>query len=222
MSRGVKPVDPDGAGARRPYDASRRRNQARENRARIVEAARRRFLGDGYAATTLAAIAADADVSVETVYKAFRNKAGVLKAVFDVAVAGDDEPVPLGERGFVADIEAEPVPAAKLAVYARHLAETMPRTAPIQLLVRATAPLDPDIDAVWRQMQHERLAGMTAFAAHLAESASLRNDVDADTARDVLWTYISVELYELLVIERTWTVDRYRDFVAAALTAALT
>jgi AcrR family transcriptional regulator len=210
-----------GAEVKRSYDGSRRRSQARATRARIVEAARRRFLTDGYAATTIAGVAADADVSVETVYKGFRNKAGLLKAGFDVAVAGDDEPVPVVERAFVAEIDAEPDPAAKLRRFAVHLAEAVPRSAEIQLLVRATAPLDPEIDALWHQMQQERLTGMATFAARLAESGSLRAGVDADTARDVLFTYMSVELYELLVLERGWTVDRYREFLATALIAAL-
>src|SRR5690242_11438289 len=117
------------AEVKRSYDGSRRRSQARATRARIVEAARRRFLTDGYAATTIAGVAADADVSVETVYKGFRNKARLLKAGFDVAVAGDDEPVPVVERAFVADIDAEPDPAAKLRRFAVHLAEAVPRSA---------------------------------------------------------------------------------------------
>jgi len=206
---------------RRAYDASRRRSQAVASRARIVEAARRRFLADGYRATTLAAVAADADVSVETVYKAFRNKPGLLKAVFDVAVAGDAEPIPVMEREFVAQIDAEPEPAAKIHLYADHLARTIPRTAEIQLLVRGTAAIDPDIGAVWRQMQDERLTGMTAFAVHLHDRGCLRDEVTAQSARDILWTYNSVEVYELLVVERGWTVERYRDFVADALVAAL-
>jgi AcrR family transcriptional regulator len=205
----------------RSYDSSRRRSQARDNRARVVDAARRRFLDDGYAATTLAAVAADADVSVETIYKAFGNKAGLLKAIFDVAVTGDDAPVPVMERDWVAEIAAEPDAGEKLRHYAVQLATSMPRTAPIQLLIRGVAPLDRDIDGVWRQMQAERLTGMTAFATHLHDSGSLRRGCTVDEARDVLWTYNSVELYDLLVIERGWSVDRYRDFVIDALAAAL-
>ena len=219
MPEGVKPgsVKPE----RRAYDATRRQSQARANRARVVDAARRHFLDDGYAATKLATVAADADVSVETIYKTFRNKAGLLKAVFDIAVAGDDELVPLSERQFVTDINAEPDAAAKLRRYAVHLEETMPRAAEVQLLVSATATLDPEIEAVRREMQQERLTGMTAFAAHLAESGCLRSDIDTGAARDILWTYTSAELYELLVLERGWAIERYRDFVADALIAAL-
>jgi AcrR family transcriptional regulator len=205
---------------RRAYDGSRRRSQARAHRARIIEAARLRFLREGYAPTTLASIAADADVSVETVYKSFRNKAGVLKAVFDIAVAGDDAPVPVMERGFVAEIQAEPDAVEKLRRYTRQLEASVPRTAEIQLLVRATAALDPEIEAVWRQMQQERLVGMAAFAAHLGDAGVLRPSTTVDMAR-VLWTYTSVELYELLVLERGWDLPRYRDFLVDALAAAL-
>ena len=90
----------------------------------------------------------------------------------------------------------------KLRRYAAQLATSMPRTAPIQLLIRGVAPLDSEIDAVWRQMQAERLTGMTAFATHLHDSGSLRRGCTVDEARDVLWTYNSVELYDLLVLEQ--------------------
>ena len=106
---------------RRSYDSSRRQEQARQSRARVLAAARRRFLDEGYAATALPAVAADAGVSVESIYKAFRNKAGVLKAVFDVAVAGDDEPVAIMDRAWVADIQAEPDVVEKLRLYSDHL-----------------------------------------------------------------------------------------------------
>ncbi len=212
MSEGVK---------RRTYDASRRQQQARVARARILAAAREHFLADGYGATTVAEIAADAAVSVETIYKAFKNKPGLLKGVFDVAIAGDDEPRAIMEREFVRAIEAEPDPSEKLQGYAHHLATAMPRTAPIQLLVRAVAAVDPDIAAVHDQLQRERLMGMTAFATHLADSGSLRVGVSRNDARDILWTYTAVELYELLVDGRRWSNARYRDFVADALIAAL-
>jgi AcrR family transcriptional regulator len=206
---------------RRAYDASGRQEQARAARARVLAAARARFLDEGYSATTVAAVAHDASVSVEFVYKAFRNKPGLLKGVFDVAIAGDDEPVPVMEREFVAAIEAEPEPARKLERYAEHLADAMPRIAAIQLLIKSVATVDPDIAEVWRTMQNERLAGMTAFAAHLQASGSLRDGVDAARARDLLWTYNAVEIYELVAIERGWDVARYRDFVAESLIAAL-
>jgi AcrR family transcriptional regulator len=206
---------------RRAYDASRRRERALLQRRRILDAARTRFERDGYAATTLGAIAADADVSVETIYKAFRNKPGVVKALFDVAVVGDDAPVPMMQREFVARNMAEPDARKKLRDYAEHLAVTVPRTAPIQLLVRRAAATDPDLAALWEQMNGERLTGMTAFGAHLHTGGHLRDGITAEDARDILWTYNSIEVYELLVLERGWSLERYRDFVADALITAL-
>ena len=128
MSDGVKGV--------RSYDSSGRQAQARRTRAAVLEAARAAFLDHGYAATTLGTIAEQAGVSVETVYKAFGNKAGLLKAVFDVAIVGDDEAVPLAARDMVARINVEPDGAKKLAIYSREYAVRAERSVPIQLLVR--------------------------------------------------------------------------------------
>jgi AcrR family transcriptional regulator len=206
---------------RRRYDSAIRQEQARQSRGAVLEAARRLFLERGYGATTVAAIAREAGVSVETVYKAFGNKPGLVKALFDVSIVGDDEPVPLLQRERVQRIQAEPDPRRKLAMYGEHLTETAPRTVPVQLLVRSAAGTDPGAAEVWEQMQAERLTGMTVFARHLHEDGLLRADVSVEEARDVLWTYNSPELYELLVMRRGWSPERYGRWVADALIAAL-
>jgi AcrR family transcriptional regulator len=212
----ARPVKP-----RRAYDASRRQVQARANRAAVLAAARRRFLEHGYAATTLAAVAADATVSVETIYKAFGNKPGLLKSVVDVAIVGDDEPVPMMEREFVQRNIAEPDPRRKLTMYAEHFAVTGARSMPMALVVRQAAASDPAAAAVWQQLQTERLTGMTAFGEHLHAGRHLRRGVTAEEARDVLWTYTSPELWDLLVNERGWPPARFSKWQAAALIAAL-
>jgi AcrR family transcriptional regulator len=213
MSRPVKP--------RRSYDSSRRQAQARQNREQILQAARARFLEDGYVATTMAAIAADAGVSVETVYKAFANKPGLVKAVFDVAIVGDDDPVPFQQREFVARTNAEPDPAEKLRGYGAHLVELAPRAFPIQLVVRAAAATDSGAAKVWQTLQTERLVGMTAFATHLHDGGHLRADVSIERARDVLWVHNSVELWDLLVNQRGWTDAEYGSWIGEQLIAAL-
>ena len=213
MSRNVKRAGP------RQYDSSRRQARAQESRAAVLRAALDRFLEQGYSSTTIAQVAGDADVSVETVYKTFGNKAGLLKAVFDVAVAGDDEPVPMVERDDIQRVIAEPDAARKLALYFDHFVDTMPRTAPVQLLVRDAAATNDDARAVWQQLRHEQLEAMTQFARDLDATGQLR--VPATTARDLLWTYHSLELYELLVLERGWSRKRYRAFLLDALVAAL-
>jgi AcrR family transcriptional regulator len=213
MPRAVKPP--------RRYDASRRREQARANRRAVLDAARERFLADGYAGTTIAAVAAAAGLSVETVYKAFGNKPGLVKAVFDVSVVGDDEPLPLMQREFVQRNMAEPDPRRKLLGYGDHLTRTLPRIGPIQLVVKEAAATDRGAAEVWEELQQERLTGMTAFATHLHEGGHLRRGVSMEEARDVLWTHNSVELWELLVRLRGWSNERYGAWVGRQLVAAL-
>lgn len=203
----------------RRYDSTRRREQAQHNRQAVLAAARRRFLGQGFAATTIAEIARDAGVSVETVYKAFSTKAGVLKALFDVSVAGDDEPIPMVDRDVIQNVAKAPGAAEKLELYAKHLAASMPRSAPVQLLARDGAAVSPDAAEVWKQIRDETLTGMTMFASDLARTGQLR--VSVRQARDILWTYHAPELYELLVLERGWSVTRYGKFVAQAWADAL-
>jgi AcrR family transcriptional regulator len=206
---------------RRRYDSPRRQEQARLTRKAVLDAARALFLERGYAATTVRAVAEMAGVSVETVYKAFGNKAGLVKAVFDVAIVGDDRPVPMLQRERVARMRAEPDPRRKLLMYGEHLAEAGPRAGSLQLLIRSAAATDPDAAQVWQQMVQERLLGMTEFARHLHEGAHLRPGISLEAARDILWTYNSVEMYELLVLQRGWRPERYGRWIAEAMIAAL-
>ena len=208
-------------GQPRRYDASGRQEQARRTRRTVLEAAHRLFLDRGYAATTVAAVAGEAGVSVETIYKSVGKKPELAKAVFDVAVVGDDEDVPMIEREFVARNMAEPDPVRKLEAYGDHLAVTAPRVSPILLVVRAAAASDVGAAAVWEQLQTERLTGMTMFAGHLDDGGHLRAGMSRDEARDVLWTYNSVELWDLLVSQRGWTNDRFGTWIGHQLVAAL-
>ena len=205
----------------RPYDSSRRQAQARQTRAAILEAAEAKFLDQGYATTTVAEIATEVGVSVETVYKAYSNKAGLLKAVFDVAIVGDHEPIPLQQREMVARIAAEPDGSKKLQIYGDAYAERARRAVPVQLLVRDAAASDPAARDVLDQLNRERLIGMTAFRDHLHESKVLRKGLRASEALDVLWLFTAPEVYERLVIERDWSTERFGHWISQQLVAAL-
>jgi len=99
--RNVKPT--------RAYDASRRRQQARRNQLRIIDTAERLFLSDGYAAATVGGIAAAAGVSVDTIYKSFGGKPGLVRAIRDRALEGQ-QPVRAEERSD--EIQARWMPTA--------------------------------------------------------------------------------------------------------------
>ncbi len=204
---------------RKPYDASSRQEQARATRRHVLATATRMFLDRGYSGTTVPAVARAAGVSPQNVYKAFGNKPGLLKAVFDVAMAGDDEPLAIMQREALTRVREEPDPSEKLRLYGRFIADTAPRHTPIQLLARAAAATDPEAAAIWDQLCAERLHGMALFARGLAEH--LRDDVTVDDARDLLWTHNSPELYDLLVNARGWSPERFGQWLSASLIDAL-
>jgi AcrR family transcriptional regulator len=206
---------------RRRYDSRRRQEQARANRWAVLQAAHHLFLERGFASTTMPAIAEAAGVSVPTVYKAFGNKPRLAKAVFDVAMAGDDEPVPMLQRPSLGRVRDEPDPRTKLRLYGEFLAEVAPRHVPVQLVIRDAAAIDPEAREVWAELQAERLKGMSLFARALHDDGHLRPGISTNEARDVLWTYNSAELFQLLVLERGWSPKRYGRWVADALIAAL-
>ena len=206
---------------KRSYDASGRREQARARRRAVVVAAEALFERDGFRSTTIAAVAERAGVSAESIYKGFGTKAALAKAVFDFVIAGDDEPVPVWRRSEADAIRAEPDIRRKIMLYSRGLAARQQRSAKVQILIRDGGHTDQTLTVLWQQLLAERLTGMTMLGRHLIESGQLREGIELDEVRDVLWTYTAVELYELLVVERGWSLDRYADWIGQAITAAL-
>lgn len=206
---------------KRRYDSSRRQELAKENRRAILAAARDLFVENGYAATTVGEIAGQAGVSVETVYKAFGNKPGLAKAVFDVTVAGDDEPVPVAERPEVKVVEAEPDARRKIELFFATFPARRSRTAAIERMIRDAAAADAAAARVRDQLTDELHRGMTMFATHLVEGGGLRPELTVDDVADILYAYVSLDFYELLMT-RGWSQQRYARFVTDALIAALT
>lgn len=203
----------------RRYDSSRRAEQARQTRSAVVAVARRRFLSDGFGATTIAAIAAEAQVSVETVYKSFGGKRGLVRAVCESALAGQGD-VPAEIRSDRLQ-GGEPDPCKIIRGWGDLSAEVAPLVSPVLLLVRAAAIADPEMADLRAELDLGRLRRMTQNAARLAAAGHLRAGITAEEAGEVLWTYSSPELYELLVLDRGWPLTRYAAFISEAMIAAL-
>ena len=203
----------------RRYDSARRQAAAALRRAAVVDAARRRFVHDGFSGTTIASIAADAGVSEETVYKAFGNKVALVRAIRDKALAG--EGAVHAERRSDRLQASEHDPRAIVRGWGVLTMEVAPRVAPVLLLVRDAAASDAELARLQEEMDASRLTRMTQNARTLLRGGHLRDGITLDAAADVLWTYSSPELYELLVIRRGWSIERYGCFVADAMIAAL-
>jgi AcrR family transcriptional regulator len=203
----------------RRYDSARRQEAAQRRRAAIVEAASRLFGREGFSGTTIAKIADDAGVSQETVYKAFGNKIALVRAIRDKALAGEG-PVHAERRSDRMQAN-ENDPRQIIRGWGVLTMEVAPRVAPVLLLVREAAASDPELARLRDEMDAARLTRMTHNARTLLEGGHLRKGITLDGATDVLWTYSSPELYELLVIRRGWSVERYGRFIADAMIAAL-
>ena len=175
------------------------------------------FGRQGYAATTMQQIAEHADVAWQTVYAVFGTKAAVLSAVFDVAVAGDDEPVPVAERPFVQAIEDAHDPREKAAIFARHLRESATRTASVMSVIDAAASTEPEVAALWRTLVGQGVRGMTLAASGFRDQGVLRPDLTVARAADILWLYVGPWAYRVFVTERGWTLDEYEQWLAATL-----
>lgn len=204
---------------RRGYDARRRREGALRRRNRILDEAQTRFLRDGYGPTTIAAIAGAAGVSVDTIYKSFGGKPGLIRAIQERALRGVG-PVPAERRS--EELQArEADPRRIIRGWGGFVTEIMPLGAPILLLVREAAGSDPELGELLAEMDAARLRRMTENAARLAAAGHLRPGLTVADAADVLWTYSSPELYELLVIRRGMSLERFGAFVADAMIGAL-
>ncbi len=199
--------------ARRRYDASGRRRAAAETRARIVDAARSRFLAGGYSGTTIAAIASHADVAPDTIYAVVGPKPALFREVIETALSGTDQPVAGRDRDYAVRMRAEPDVRAKLAIYAAAVAQIQRRLAPLFLVLREGAAAHKELGELWREITQRRARNMRQLAADLASTNGLRPDLPLDEVADIIWTMNSSEYYALLVIERGWSVERYEAWL---------
>ena len=200
----------------RRYDATRRQEAAAETRRVITAAARRIFLEKGYVASTMPAIAADAGVALDTLYASIGPKPVLFRHLIETAISGGDDPVPAEQRDYVREIQAEPDPRRKIAIYAHAVRQIMGRMAPLFAVLRDAARADDDLRTLWHDISARRAANMRLFAAELATSGGLRPDLSIDHAADIIWSMNAPDYYLLLVQERGWSPDEFGAFLADA------
>ncbi|MFI5908527.1 TetR/AcrR family transcriptional regulator [Dactylosporangium sp. NPDC051541] len=201
----------------RGYSSARRTERAQETRAAILRAARDRFIAHGYAATAVRDIAEDAGVAFPTVYAAVGNKVALLAAVFDIAVAGDDEPVALADREFVRAAEADPDPRVLLRTFTHQVITAGTRVAPILAVIDEAALSSPQIATLAERTRAGLLAGTTRLAQNLADRGALRPGLDVPPAADILWMLAGGIVQQSLIDRRGWTAEAAEDWLYDAL-----
>jgi len=206
--------------SRRPYDASRRKESAARTRAAIIEAGRRLFIERGYAATTVPDIAAGAGVAAATVSAAFGGKAGLLKAMVDVGIAGDHEPIPVSERQIAADVAAESDPRRQIALLADFVTGVHVRLADLGDVMVQASGVDEQVRRYLALEQGERRDGMREFV-QLIDKGALASGLDREQAADIVWALCDSRIFIGLVRERGWTEDEYRLWLTSQLVIGL-
>lgn len=202
---------------RRPYNSGRRQQAACRNRAAILAVGRELLFRDGYQATTVRAVAERAGVSPETLYKAFGGKPGLVKALWDVTLAGDDEPLAMAERPQLQAVLATRDAHAKLSLYAAFVRGVHERLAALSALL---AQAGPEVGQVLALSEEERMTGVSAFVAHLADTGVLPPDTDTARLADSWWALTGPHLYTQLT-DRGWDTHTYEVWLTGMLVSAL-
>jgi AcrR family transcriptional regulator len=197
---------------KRPYESPRRREQAAATRLEILDAAQRLFERDGYAATTMAAIATEARVALKTVYVAFETKSGLLRAVWNARLRGGREDVPVAQQEIYRAVLEEPDPERQLRLNARNSTEGKLRIAALAEVIRSAAPLDADIQELWTRIGVEYHANQRAIIESIKKKNVLKPDLDVDRATDILWAINHPNTWQLLVTQRGWAPEQYEQW----------
>jgi AcrR family transcriptional regulator len=187
----------------------------------VIDAARTLFVERGYGTTTIEAISSASDVPQATVYRLFASKVGILKALLDVSVGGDDEPVAVAERPQVRSVLEASRPEETVAQLAALSVAINSRTAPIYRVLLSAASSDPEAAGLLDELTRQRQEGQGRVASALARTKALRSGIRAQDAADVIHALASPELYRLLVIDRAWSQERYEQWLADSLRGQL-
>ncbi len=194
--------------------------RARETRRRIIHAALRLFVKQGYLPTTMSDIAREAGVAVQTLYLAFGSKARILAAALDVAIVGDDAPVPLIERPWIQELRAEEDGRRAVALLCREVAHLFRRVAPLHLAIRA-ATGDAEVARLLEHDQQSRYATQRQFVAILADKPGFNAELGEERATDIVYGLLSEAVYLLFCADRGWTVEDWIAWVATTLASQL-
>ena len=206
---------------RRTYESPLRRDQAAETRRRILDAAQGLFERDGYAGTSMAAVAAAAGVSLKTVYLAFDTKSGLVRALWHLLLRGEQDAVPVGEQPWYREVLDEPDPERQLRLNMRNSLIVKKRAGAMLAVISDAASADPDVGALWERIQTEFYDNQRAVVQSIADKRALAPGLDVGAAADILWSLNHPSLYALLSGQRGWSAQRYEQWLGDLLCAQL-
>ena len=201
---------------RRTYRSPRRRGQAEETRQRILSSARALFVGSGYGATTIEAIARDAGVAPQTVYAGFASKRGMLFALLD-QMAAEADPAGLAAKLDAAADDPRRQLRARIAFTARFYAGGID----LIEIARTVSGVEPDLGAIWKEGEGRRHKALSALVSKWHREGALRPGITAREATDLLWGLAGPDMFRLLMVEQGWSRRRFETCIADTAERAL-
>jgi AcrR family transcriptional regulator len=202
--------------AARTKNRQSRADQARRTRRAITAAATRLFLEDGFLGTTMAAIAAEAGVAVQTLYLSFGSKTAILDTAFGQVIAGDDEPTPLLERDWMRTLLDEPDGPKALASFISVSAEIIARATPLYMVIRSSAA-DPEVAVLLQKNKAERHKQFRVLVEALATRRGFNADLSVDEATAIVYVVQSEDTFAMYVNECGWSVEQWRAWTGRIL-----
>ena len=198
-----------------PNPPTLRQRQAQATRDEIVAAARRLFAERGYVDTSVAEIAEEAGVAVQTVYKSMRTKAAILMALLDAIDAEAD--IPALQAGVAAATDARELVRAGVTL-TRQISE---RCGDIIRALASAAPVDADAATALAEGARRHRAGTAGLARRLHGLGALREGISAEDAGVQISLLTSRHAYDELVRDRGWGFDKAAMWIEHTLTTRL-
>lgn len=202
------------AAVKRGYRSDLRTAQAQQTRRTIVDAAARLFVGTGFGATTVDAVAEAAGVSRKTVFTAVGGKVELLKVALDWAVAGDDKPLAVADRADVQKLLTLGDADALVRGWVHILVGIDRRVAGLFRALETAAGGDEEARSLYRQSRRQRLIGAGIVADRVAELGALADGITVEEARDLMWLASDPMLFDRIVIDRGWRIARFERWLA--------
>jgi AcrR family transcriptional regulator len=204
----------------RHYRSTLRADQVRQTRRRICDAAEGLFLDRGYVSTSMDDIARAAGVSRQTVFSAFGSKATLLKAVLDIRLVGDDEPVAIADRPAAQAVLAATDPHEAIRLQAALVVEVYQRTMPLWPTLTAGAFMDPELRELVDFYEQGLREGPTVLVDVIARLGALRRDRSRRNLKEAM--YLLVHPTTMHNASRLgWSANDLERWLAESLTALL-
>jgi AcrR family transcriptional regulator len=207
--------------SKRTYTSNLRTTQAEATRQAILAAARQVCCAGGWPNATIAAIAKEAGVSKETIYAIFGSKVVLIGEMVKASVAKSTPGKHFLDEERPRAIRAESDQARQIDLWATYLSEILERVSPLMAVVRSGSEVEPEMGELYRALHKGRRANLSLLAHSILNQGALRNSLSVEKTTDILWQLASPEMFHLLTGIGGYSTQRYAEWLAGMLKAAL-